>query len=210
AKQLVKRHGLAYCAAHTDEFSVPVLRALAKVAEDYGKNEFRAKFLPVIREQRERTRRNGSPGSMLEALSSIGATAAPYAWFSVDRDDRVVLHTWRSPDPGRMDGWRIDNGRWTLDSRWSAPDVAWKSLPQYAALLRALDTQASVHGDVVYAALSTDISAGQGPAKRQPGSNVLLTNEDGNPARFKVTFDLGRRWHRVELLDGQDCNVGTS
>ena len=61
AKELVKRHGLAYCAAHTDDFSVPVLRALAKVAEDYGKEEFREKFLAVISEQKPRTRRSVAP-----------------------------------------------------------------------------------------------------------------------------------------------------
>jgi len=210
SKDLVKEYGLAGCVERMSEFTVQQLRGLAKIAEDYGKTQFRAKFLGEIqaRSAAQRTAAKVTAGSMLEALSVVGGVAAPYAWFSLGSDGRVILHTWRSPEDNRMDGWRIENGRWTLDSRWSGPDAPWKSLPQYTALLRALDAQASLHGDVVYAALSTDISSGIGPAKRKPGSNLLLVNSDGTPARFRVIFDVEKRWHRLEMLGGQDCNVG--
>jgi hypothetical protein len=212
AKDFVKQHGLARCVELMLQLSIPELRGLAKIAEDDGKSEFRSKFLGELqaRSAAQRKSRAVTPGSMLEALASVGGVAAPYAWYSLTTDGRVVLHTWRDPEGGRMDGWHLDNGRWTLDTRRSGSDAPWRSLPQYTAMLSALDAQASLHGDIVYAALSTDMSNGIGPAKRQPGSNVLLVNSDGSRARFKVQFDLGGRWHRLELLAGQDCNIGAS
>lgn len=212
AKELVKAHGLAGCVQRIDELTVVQLRALAKIAEDYGKSEFSLTFLDELqsRQALKRTSRVITKGSMAEALAPLGGKAAPFAWYSLGSDGRVILHTWRRPEPGRMDGWRLEAGRWTLDSKWGGPDAPWRSLPGYTALLRALDAQVSLHGDVVFAALSTDMSGGVGPAKRKPGSNVLLVNSDGSPARFKVAFDLEQRWHRVELLDGQDCDVGAS
>ncbi|MDZ7651282.1 MAG: hypothetical protein U5L03_01275 [Burkholderiaceae bacterium] len=212
AKELVKAYGLARCAERMSEFSVQQLRGLVKIADDYGKAEHRSRFAGELQARRAATRvaEKVTPGSMLEALASVGGVAAPYAWFSLARDGRVVLHTWRDPDGGRMDGWRLEDGRWVLDTRYSGPSAPWRSLPQYTAMLRALDAQASLHGDVVFAALSTDISSGVGPAKRKPGSNVLLVNRDGTPARFRVSFDLQGRWHRLEMLAGQDCDVGAS
>jgi hypothetical protein len=211
-KDLVSAYGLAGCAERMAKLSTQQLRGLAKLAEDYGKLEFRAKFLGELqgRNAAQRKARTATPGSMLEALKSVGGTAAPYAWYSLSTDHRVILHTWRSPEEGRMDGWRLKGGRWTLDVRDGSRDAPWRTLPQYTALLRALDAQASAHGDVVFAALSTDMSGGLGAAKRKPGSNVLLVNSDGNPARFKVSFDIHARWHCLELMDGQDCNVGVA
>jgi len=208
AKELVKAYGLAGCIKRIGELTDPQLRALAKIADDYGKVEFHSTFLGELQSRQavKRTSRTVTKGSMAEALAPLGGKAAPFAWYSLGSDGRVILHTWRRP----MDGWRLEAGRWTLDSKWGGPDAPWRSLRGYTALLAALDAQASLHGDVVFAALSTDMSGGVGPAKRKPGSSVLLVNSDGSPARFKVAFDLEQRWHRIELLDGQDCDVGAS
>jgi len=211
-KQLVRQFGLAKCAEQADSFSPQQLRGLARIADEYGKSEFHSRFLASLRGRKAAQRTPGriTPGSMLEALATVGGVAAPYAWYSLARDGRVILHTWRTPEPGRMDGWQIKDGKWTLDSRWSPRDAAWKSLPQYTSLLNALDTQAGDFGDVVYAAISTDATGGVGRAKRVPGSNVFLTNSNGSPAEFCVAFDIARRWHSVALGDGQDCNVGAA
>src|SRR5512143_3538536 len=99
AKDLVKAHGLGGCAERMAELSTPELRGLAKVAEDYGKLEYRAKFLGELqsRSAAQRKARASTPGSMLEALQSVGGqAAAPYAWYSLSTDNRVILHTWRS------------------------------------------------------------------------------------------------------------------
>ena len=211
-KELVKAYGLAQCVSQAADLTASQLRGLAKIADDYGKTVYQSAFLAQLQSRRsaERKPRKIMPGSMLEALQAVGGVSAPYAWYSRTSSGQLVLHTWRNPEPGRMDGWHQADGVWTLDSRLSPPDAAWKSLPQYTALLNALDAQAAEHGDVVLAAISTDLTGGTGPAKRAPGSNALLVNADGTPARFTVEFDPRARWHCVRLAPGQDCDVGAA
>jgi hypothetical protein len=85
--------------------------------------------------------------------------------------------------------------------------MEWRSRGHYTALLNAFDDQASLHGDRVYATLSTDIGTKE-RAKQQPGSNVVIKNVDGSPALFRVEFDKQARWHRLSLISGQDADVG--
>jgi hypothetical protein len=56
ARELVKKHGLMYCADHVSDYSAQVLRGLAKIADDYGKVEYEAKFLAALQAQAAKPR----------------------------------------------------------------------------------------------------------------------------------------------------------
>jgi hypothetical protein len=51
ARELVKKYGLMYCAEHVAEYTVPVLRGLAKIADNYGKVQYEAMFLAAVEAQ---------------------------------------------------------------------------------------------------------------------------------------------------------------
>ena len=125
AKGLVKAYGLSGCVDRMNELTVQQVRGLAKIADEYGKAEFHSKVLGELQARRaaRRAPRKGAPGSIAGGAGLIGGVADPYAWYSLGSDGRVILHTWRRPQGGRMDGWRLDAERWTLGTRWSGPDM---------------------------------------------------------------------------------------
>jgi hypothetical protein len=211
AKALVKEYGLTRLVGLVDGLSSTQLAALAKIADDYGKSELAQHFNASLRLRKLSRRKvqEAASGSMLEAVQCIdGLRATPYAWFSNTRDGRVIVHTWRrrarERDPW---AWRRDGGVWTSGvAPGDTMQPEWASSGLYTQLLNAFDDQAVLHGDRVYATLSTDVGD-EARARQKPGSNTVIKNSDGSPAVFRVEFDTQRRWHRLTLLPDQDADI---
>ena len=205
AKALVKQHGLARLVGMADDLTTTQLTGLAKIADDYGKSELAQHFNASLRLRKlsGRKAKGAAPGSMLEAIQCIdGLPATPYAWFSNTKDGRVIVHTWRRRER-EYDPWvwrKNADGVWVSGvDPGAAMQPEWASSGLYTQLLNAFDDQAALHGDRVYATLSTDIGD-ESRAKQKPGSNTVIRNSDGSPAVFRVEFDKQKRWHRLTLL----------
>jgi hypothetical protein len=74
ARELVKKYGLMYCADHAAEYTIPVLRGLAKIADSYNKVEFEAMFLAAMKVQSGK-RRGGRKAAVVETAATTGTAA---------------------------------------------------------------------------------------------------------------------------------------
>ena len=215
AKQLVKELGLAKLANTRKELSKSQLSALVKIAEDYGKPDLAKQFAGELSLKKidTRAKKPFTPGSMLEAIQRIdGQPANSFAWYSHTGDGRVIVHTRRSRgfDDDDPFAWRKnENGIWMSGAPpGKVIEADWRSSGHYTQLLNAFDNQGALHGDRVYATLSTDIGT-KDRAKQKPGSNTVIKNKDGSPSEFAVEFDKERRWHRLTLVAGQDADIAS-